>query len=108
MSFPLQKHETFTQEGNGASTAVYIASVASLVRVDLSFTANPGSSTVITAVQAGGTSVTLTTPTMTATQSHVEANMTMNLASGDTITFTVVTTDPVNTVKSLFNVVQLH
>lgn len=107
MSLPLVHHESFSQEGNGASTAIYTASGTHLVRVELSFTANPGSATVITAVQAGSLSKTLTTPTMSSAQSHAEANTTLILALNDTITITVTTTDPVNTVKSLFNVVEI-
>lgn len=108
MSFPLQKHESFTQEGAGPSTATYTVVNAGLYRAFLSSTFGAGSTIAATVVQSGSVSATMTLPSAVGAMTHSEVNQLFTMAVGDVLTLTVTTTDLANTVKTLFNVVQTN
>lgn len=106
MSLPLQRHESFTQEGAGASTATYTVVNAGLYRAYLSSTYGAASTIAGTVVQSGSVSATMTLPSAVGAMTHSEVNQLFTMASGDVLTLTVTTTDLPNTVKTLFNVIQ--
>lgn len=108
MSLPLQKHESFTQEGAGASTATWTATSAGLYRAFLSATFMASSSITGAVVQSGSVSATMTLPTPVGAQTHADVNQLFTMASGDILTLTITSTDPTNSVKSLFNVIQTN
>lgn len=108
MSLPLQKHESFIQEGNGASSAVFTAVNAGLYRAYLSSTFNAASTMSGSITQAGSATPSISTPSLSAAQTHVDINQLFTMAIGDTLTFVISSTDPTNSVKSLFNVIQTN
>lgn len=107
MSLPLQKHESYTQEGAGPSVSVYTIVNAGLYRAYMSATFGSPSTIAGSIVQAGSTSATAMLPTPVGAQTHGEVNQLFTCQIGDTLTFAVSTTDPINSVKSLFNVIQV-
>lgn len=108
MSFPLQKHESFTQEGAGPSTSTYTAVNAGLYRAYLSATFGAGSTIAGAVVQSGSVAATMTLPSAVGAMTHSEINRLFTMAVGDILTLTITTTDPTNSVKSLFNVIQTN
>jgi hypothetical protein len=108
MSLPLQKHESFTQEGSGVSNAIYTVVNAGLYRAYISATYGLGSTIAGSIVQAGSASAVAIFPSPVGAQTHGELNTLFVCAPGDTIAFAISTSDPTNSVKSLFNVVQTN
>lgn len=108
MSLPLQKHESFIQEGAGASTATWTATSAGLYRAYLSATYGAGSTIAGTVVQSGSVAATMTLPSAVGAMTHSEINQLFTMASGDILTLTVTSSDPTNSVKSLFVVNQMN
>lgn len=107
MSLPLPNYESFTQEGPGASTGVYTINNAGLYRGYITSTFGAGSTIAGSIVQAGSAIVTVMLPTPSAAQTHQEVSQLFSCQPGDTLTFAISDTDPKNSVKSLFNVIQV-
>lgn len=108
MSLPLPTQESFVQEGAGNSIAVFTVPSAGLYRAYMSATYGVGSTIAASIVQAGSTSSTAVFPTPVGAQTHGDINKLFICALGDTLTFAVSSTDPINSVKSLFNVIQTN